>query len=287
MTSVPYPSFTEAKLVGATNNRGSLSAVGRCRINLDLLAYDAYRTIVAKNVEQAHVVVDGENKDDQKKFKKKLMKEGVAMAKDLIIKELQLDVSIIEVETVVASADLISTDGCLAACLLDAGCQAIVTNGINLEAMNAARIPRERLIAHFEYDTIKGGPGDLASNLTASLTSVALLAYAVSIELTDGGDITVDTIVEIAQKAGTVEGLEVIIQIPTTIDEVALENMMKEISIQAPKIKISLIDPSARQLGLSYAACMKTDRQDNLYTTIVCTRNGEALGLVYSSKVCV
>jgi hypothetical protein len=32
---------------------------------------------------------------------------------------------------------------------------------------------------------------------------------------------------------------------------------------------------------------MKTDRADGLYTTVVCTRSGEALGLVYSSKVSV
>mmetsp|Transcript_27907 Transcript_27907/g.39416 ORF Transcript_27907/g.39416 Transcript_27907/m.39416 type:complete len:226 (+) Transcript_27907:136-813(+) len=35
---------------------------------------------------------------------------------------------------------------------------------------------------------------------------------------------------------------------------------------------------------MSYAACMRTDRPDGLYTTVVCTRSGEALGLVYSSK---
>jgi hypothetical protein len=46
-----------------------------------------------------------------------------------------------------------------------------------------------------------------------------------------------------------------------------------------------LVDPSASDLGLSFSACMRTDREDGLYTTVVCTRSGEALGLVYSSKV--
>ncbi|KAL3929630.1 MAG: hypothetical protein SGARI_004697 [Bacillariaceae sp.] len=43
-------------------------------------------------------------------------------------------------------------------------------------------------------------------------------------------------------------------------------------------------DPTPQQLGLAFAACMRTDRPDGLYTTVVCTRTGEALGLVYSSK---
>merc|ERR1712238_520964 len=47
------------------------------------------------------------------------------------------------------------------------------------------------------------------------------------------------------------------------------------------------VDPSPQQLGLSYAACIRTDRADGLYTTVVCTRSGEALGLVYSSKASI
>jgi len=50
---------------------------------------------------------------------------------------------------------------------------------------------------------------------------------------------------------------------------------------------ITLVDPTAEQLGLCYAACMKTDRPDGLYTTVVCTRSNEALGLVYSSKASI
>jgi len=46
---------------------------------------------------------------------------------------------------------------------------------------------------------------------------------------------------------------------------------------------ILLKDPTSTQLGTAFAACMRTDRPDKLYTTVVCTRSGEALGLVYSS----
>jgi hypothetical protein len=48
---------------------------------------------------------------------------------------------------------------------------------------------------------------------------------------------------------------------------------------------ITLVDPTPDQLGLCYASCLKTDRSDGLFTTVVCTRSNEALGLVYSSKV--
>ena len=50
------------------------------------------------------------------------------------------------------------------------------------------------------------------------------------------------------------------------------------------KGRIALTDPTPYTLGMSYADCMRTDRPDKLYTTVVCTRAGEALGLVYSSK---
>lgn len=50
------------------------------------------------------------------------------------------------------------------------------------------------------------------------------------------------------------------------------------------KGSIGLLNPTATSLGLSFAACMKTDRPDGLFTTVVCTRSDEALGLVYSSK---
>ena len=32
-------------------------------------------------------------------------------------------------------------------------------------------------------------------------------------------------------------------------------------------------------------ACLKTDREDGLYTTVVCDEHGVALGLVYSTLV--
>ena len=47
---------------------------------------------------------------------------------------------------------------------------------------------------------------------------------------------------------------------------------------------ITLLDPTPHQLGSAYISCLTTDRVDKLYPTVVCTRNNEALGLVYSNK---
>ncbi|CAB9504421.1 biosynthesis trifunctional protein [Seminavis robusta] len=278
MESLPYPSFVSQVPVDASQNRAGLTAVGRCRINPEV-ASDEYRAIVAKNAEQAKVDTNsgGGDKDAQKKLKKKYMKEGVAMAKKFLKATLQLDVSVVEVEIVVAPKDLVDTDGCLAACLLDAGCQTIVTDGTQLEAMDAAKIPRERLAAHFTG----------ADNLCQKFEAAAPLASSVSVELDATSSSTLETILSVFESTANVvkeHSLECVVQIVPSQDESQLESLMSEIHAKAPKGKIALVDPTARQLGLSYAAYIRTDREDKLYTTVVCTRNGEALGLVYSSK---
>lgn len=280
--SVPYPAFVSEKPVDATKNRGGLPAVGKCRIYPEIDSSN-YRLVVAKNVEQARVEGDPA---EQKKLKKKYMKEGVAMAKKFLIESLSLDVSVIDVEVVVDSQDLLDTDGCLAACLLDAGCQAIVADGTQLEAMDAAKIPRDRLVAHFKYDNLKKGGGDINGNIAEAFDSAISLASVVSVEVTNATDSNLETILSIFKASSTCEDLGCVVQFSPPEDENALEAMMKEIHEKAPHGRIALVDPSARQLGLSYAAYIKTDRDDKLYTTVVATRNGEALGLVYSSKVC-
>ena len=280
MTSLPYPAFLTEKPVDTTQNRLGLSAVGRCRVYPREIVGAEYSTIVAKNAEQAHVdtnVEDKEKKDELKKLKKKYMKEGNAMGKTFLTDTLELDVSVIDVEVVVNPNDLISTDGCLAACLLDSGCHAVVTDGTDLEAMDAAKIPKGRLVAHFKYDK------DL-TKLGEAFTAAAALASSVSVEMND--DITLETILDIFKCASS-QKIECVVQVnPSSMEEDALEMLMKGIHEGAPEGRIALVDPSPRQLGLCYAACIRTDREDKLYTTVVCTRNGEALGLVYSSKVC-
>lgn len=282
MTSLPYPAFLTEKPVDVTQNRSGLAAVGRCRVYPHEIAGADYSAIVAKNAEQAHVDTNVEDdktkKDELKKLKKKYMKEGNAMGKTFLTDTLELDVSVIDVEVVVNPNDLVSTDGCLASCLLDSGCHAVVTDGTDLEAMDAAKIPKERLVAHFKYDK------DLTT-LGEAFTAAGALASSVSVEMND--DVTLDTILAIFKCASS-QKMECVVQFdPAGMEEGALETLMKGIHEGAPEGRIALVDPSPRQLGLCYAACIRTDREDKLYTTVVCTRNGEALGLVYSSKVCL
>jgi len=182
------------------------------------------------------------------------------------------------VECVVTPKDLISTDGCLAACLLDAGCHAVVTDGFNLEAMDAAKIPRERLVANFKYSSLKAGDD------VEAFTRAAALASCVSVEIDDEADANMATIAAIFKSAERLEDLECSVQIKPTMSDKELEALIKGIHAGTPTGRVMLVDPSPSQLGLAYSACIRTDRPDGLYTTVVCTRNGEALGLVYSSK---
>jgi phosphoribosyl-ATP pyrophosphohydrolase/phosphoribosyl-AMP cyclohydrolase/histidinol dehydrogenase len=110
----------------------------------------------------------------------------------------------------------------------------------------------------------------------------------ISVELTNSDDITQAKILEIVN---SVPDCEVTVMFRPSdckalSDDADLAILVGSVSKECKEGAgtISLIDPTAEQLGLSYAACMRTDRPDGLYTTVVCTRSGEALGLVYSSK---
>jgi phosphoribosyl-ATP pyrophosphohydrolase / phosphoribosyl-AMP cyclohydrolase / histidinol dehydrogenase len=118
------------------------------------------------------------------------------------------------------------------------------------------------------------------------------LAYASTISVTLPTGLENDKMMEIVDK--------VLSLVSNTSDRVAfdllyptvsapLEGLTELVSHISKRCKdgkgsIALVDPTATELGMSYAACIKTDRDDGLYSTVVCTRTGEALGLVYSSK---
>ena len=277
MTSLPFPYFLHHTPVDAANGRAALSAVGTCRVDPSTCFVETteFRAICEKNREQALVDTDTpETKSDNEKLKKKFMKQGVAMASTYLQKTLQLDVSVVDVQVVLSSEDVLGTDGCVAACLLDAGCAAIVMDGTNGEAMDAAKIPRERLVAHFA-DEHQATPDAVSKALVHSGT--------ISVALTSNSLETVDRVLAL---------------VPEKKDKVVFimarygsdEDMCTSVSAISKKCKdykgkIGLVDPTPTCLGLCFAACMKTDREDGLYTTVVCTRSDEALGLVYSSKV--
>ena len=299
MTSVPYPTFLHQLPVDAStsSSRVALPAVGKCRIYPESCTADSseFRAIVDKSKEQAAVntnLTDKEERTAAEKTKKKCMKEAAAMAKTYLTEILQLDVSIVQVELFISPNDLIDTNGCIAACFLDAGCTAIVTDGKNIKAMDMAKIPRDRLVAHFQQSWTTTSD----SNLTTleEIVAAAEFASILSVEVSKNVNFDAKQIIDILQFQSHQQealGFQVIVQFnPADCNCESDDDLAALVATVSKTCKdghgnITMVDPTAKQLGLSYAACMKTDRPDGLYTTVVCTRAGEALGLVYSSKV--
>jgi len=276
-TFVPYPTFDTV----TPANGQALPAVGRCRINPTSCAKDEFIAIYEKNVEQSKVddkADDPEVKSANKKLKKKYMKQGVAMAEKYIFETLSVDASIIDVEILIEASMIIESDGCIAACFLDAGCDKIAVKGsdidVLLQALDLARVPRNRIVAHI---------GQVKDD---EVVAIAELTDTVSVSVS--ADATKDDCIEIINKISTAsKDVSVTIQIPASSidkDSELISAIFKYFGEkETPKGTVSLVDPTAQQLGMSYVSCIRTDRPDGLFTTVVCTRSGEALGLVYSS----
>jgi phosphoribosyl-ATP pyrophosphohydrolase/phosphoribosyl-AMP cyclohydrolase/histidinol dehydrogenase len=313
MTSLPFPSFVHDVPVDVSNGRASLAAVGACRIHpLTCGSKDtveAYMAICAKNREQASVPSSDESnvqklsgssgsgstnanadaddrsivKEANKKLKKKFMKQGVAMASTYLQDTLQLDVSIINVQISIDSKDVMESDGCLVACLLDAGCSAVVLDGTDLQALDTARVPRERVVANFVNESVA-----TPEAVKAALSFAGTISVTLSTSSSSDTDYCVSDVIQTVDK--------ILSLVPNKSDKLIFElvpsstssitEAVSQISRKCGDFKgsIGLVDPSVQDLGLCYSACMRTDRPDGLYTTVVCTRSGEALGLVYSSK---
>ncbi|VEU36793.1 unnamed protein product [Pseudo-nitzschia multistriata] len=273
MSCLPFPSFVDQVPVDKSNNRAGLCAAGTCRIHPLTCANahkDEYLAIIAKNKEQASVDGSSADKDEKKKLKKKYMKQGVAMASDYMTKSLQLDPTVVSVQMSIESSTIVETDGCITACFLDAGCTHIAIDGTNLEALDAARIPRERIVASF---------GSIESCGKDEITAALALAATISVPVTNLEQ--VDAVMSSVPDAHD----KVIFELSSPDDAPATLEFIAAIAKKCKdhKGKIALVDPDATILGKSYCACARTDRPDGLYTTVVCTRNNEALGLVYSA----
>jgi len=275
MSCLPFPSFVDQIPVDASNKRAALSASGSCRIAPLTCAPEfekEFEDIFNKNKEQALVdSMEGDiSKDEKKKLKKKYMKQGVAMATTYLTKSLQLDVSVVNVQIVLDAKMIVETDGCLSACFLDAGCTAIVIDGKNLEAMDAAKIPKERIVASF--------PGVDDTN-QEDVTSALQLSSTISVPVSSLEE--AETILSYIPEQSD----KVIFELSNADTSSATTELVAAVAKKCKdhKGKIALVDPCATTLGTNYAACMRTDRPDGLFTTVVCARNNEALGLVYSS----
>ena len=323
MACLPYPTLLSSP--SQTSATQSLFAVGRVRIhpltcpgiksgdnnnsNDDRSAQEEYQAIISKCIQQSQVVIPttddnttttnttmDKDKDDIKakeKLRKKYMKERPAMATSYLTKTLGIDISIIDVEIVLNIDSIMNTDGCLASCFLDAGCAYVVvrvkddnddTDGLEkaLVACDTTRVPKERLILHYKSTTQSS---EMISKQMENITSrVGTISIQMTTTCSEWNDI-----VSSSKQYKTVVQLA---PLSTNDDTSSNEELIASVAALSKVIgenrgSITLVDPTAQQLGLCYAACMKTDRPDGLYTTVVCTRSNEALGLVYSSKVCV
>jgi phosphoribosyl-ATP pyrophosphohydrolase/phosphoribosyl-AMP cyclohydrolase/histidinol dehydrogenase len=300
MASTPYCCLTTPN-----SDSVSLSAVGQCRIIADKSKSQAYANVLehALEVQQATVPpqtgTTSSSIDEEavrKAAKKKATKASQAAAKQYLRVECALDVSIIDVHVVVPAADLIATDGHVATALLDAGAERIVVTAVPpnddtssekewILAMAAMHLPLNRVMVHFTY--LPDDPSVWAQ--------VATFCDAVSLDFTSSSSSLVDhdnqhrgltlalpALME-AVKA-LPQSLAIHCQVPATLPAAQVAQICKIRSPETGKlVRAFLQDPTAEQLGLAYAACCRTDRPDGLFSTVVCTRQGEALGLVYSA----
>ena len=305
MTSVPYPSFSPSFDVDA---RCAMAAVGRCRLTMsDDDPNEAVRQIHAKCREQADCVNNKDlSKDEVKKLQKKYMKQSVAMASSYLHDDQRLDTSIIDVEVYLPNpSDVLDTAGNYISCLLDSGCARIVipyhhrgtsdndqlrNDETYPRMIHMAGIPRERLMVHVITDS--------SNNIVRILDTPFIERLkedcdAISICLDDAS--TKEDICALFDFTKTISDMDIVIQIQPTNQLLLSSNSPEEFATMIGQIlksntpkdrsttTISIVDPTPELLGLSYGACLVTDRPDQLYSTVVCTRTNEALGLVYSS----
>ena len=250
-------------------------------------------TTTTSSPDHVDVAEEGDAIEIDKKLRKRLTKECVSMASSYLRKTLRLDVSVIDVEIVLSARAVVDTDGLLACCFLDAGCARVVVRardddgggdadiGLSraLEACDATRVPRERLVLHCRRDggimgAIARRIGEVESRVgTVSLQSETSPSSSSSSPL---------------PPPSLFAKLKLVVQLDARRNASSIDELISEVSSLSKTIGenrgyVTLVDPTSEQLGRCYAACMRTDRTDGLYATVVCTRGNEALGLVYSS----
>ena len=225
------------------------------------------------------------------------MKHSVALASSYLMNGLGIDVSIVHVEMVLPVQDVMETRGCLAACFLDAGCDCIVLemksdSGCSSscweemkEIVDECGLPKERMVLRLNDDSWeKLLLSNDDNNICIEEMKERFRVLSIPVKKETDMKRVAETIIE--------KGFQFILEISSSSDDDDDDNdVISPASIGAFSKSIgenhghvTLIDPPLSHLASSYASCLKTDRSDGLYTTVVCTRSNEALGLVYSSS---
>ncbi len=351
--NLPFPVFHK---IDPFKNGYALAAVGSCRIYPRLFAPELYGKIVENCLNQATTAVDS-------KEIKVMRKAGIAMILELLTVNAGLDPSIIDVEVFLQTdccshnmfgyldAETFST---LASMFLDAGATRIVLCGLALEAMSCSRIPKNRLVAHFDRPFSSSFSAKDEFEVSFKIVKDALVAAAEYVDIisinfssksaTEATSLVLSTTSTISEPMVSVQDIEDLVQMlvsvqkdiqlvvqlaplvvaaetdrmgsegeedeqhqqvklgdeypyaptdeiddPFEIEERAISHLTATVksimtSPAADHVRIALVDPSPKEMGMAFAECIKTDRDDGLFTTVVVNRNNEALGLVYSSK---
>jgi len=259
MSLTPYATF-QSELTP------SLTTANRCQIDA---ARDMtnYMPIITKCISYVTLL------PTNPKLAKQCRKDATSLAFKLFVDDFGIDPSVIDVEVVLKTQDVFESEGMLATCFLDAGADKIVLDGRALEAMELCQLPSDRIMAYFVGTDLDKLENNFLENVEgiASSTCISLSPKQVNVE-------TISRCMTLAEN--------VVVQFSVNgMKEDELRVMMKSIfKISNEKGRITLIDPTPLEFCISYMSWAKTDRDDGLYSTVVCTRTGEALGLVYSSE---
>eukprot|EP00518_Triparma_eleuthera_P015646 CAMPEP_0197553374 /NCGR_PEP_ID=MMETSP1320-20131121/8757_1 /TAXON_ID=91990 /ORGANISM="Bolidomonas sp., Strain RCC2347" /LENGTH=399 /DNA_ID=CAMNT_0043114119 /DNA_START=32 /DNA_END=1228 /DNA_ORIENTATION=- len=213
--------------------------------------------------------------EDDKKLKKTKLKEATKLARILLDKT--ADCSICSIEVSLPLPPILSTSGLLASTFLDSGAsQVVIPLDKSLSGVSAARLPKERVVGSLTREGLEKGWEDI-EGLREKVAGVCI----------ECGDCNEEEASAAARSLSATFS-----SLPPTFTLVVVcpsssappPTLLSWRSGHALRVRACLTDATAAALGGGFCDACKTDRSDGLYTTVVCSRSGVALGLVYSSR---
>jgi len=258
---------------------------GKVRINPLTVVEEYYNDILISCKEYYKFM--SETKENKDKVKIKETKKECQSIINNTFTYLQLDTTIIDAEFVLSDIDsIIDTNGEFVVQLLDAGIDKIIIDIPTTESSTTApnydelknildKLPRNRLGIHYPSIEYIYEHQDLLPLVEK---------VSISYNRLDDCNIFWDLLSDV-QDCMT-HGNTLTVCVSSISDDTMNVVSSLAAGIFSKKINacLALANPTAMQLGECYAACIKCERKDGLFTTVVCTRDGHSLGLVYSSK---
>jgi len=199
--------------------------------------------------------------------------------------DLNLDVTFVYVEFILSLKDIYLSDGELLVMCLDCGIEKVFISIDKEEKIEEDKLvemlfglPRHRLGIHFKCLCLSDFEGKIYMDFSRVIKTF-------SVDITFLEEVKVDSLWSYYVLSRE-EDIEINFCISPDIKELSEVTFDLFQKTQKSKYKVffTLLNPTPIQFGESYTACIKSDRKDKLYTTVVCDAQGHALGLVYSSK---